>query len=164
MNWLDVVFLIVLLWAVQSSWRAGLIREAFTLIGIAAGIILAGQLYQPLARMLFGPVPNDGANAITFLAIVLAVWFGAGFLGRLVRETVYWIMLGWLDRLGGLVFGVVKGAVLIEIFLIVFARFPIFNTEELIQGSFIAARISRYAPVIMALLPLEFRRLTSIFP
>lgn len=163
MNWLDLIFLIILLWAMRSSWETGLIQEAFTLAGLAAGIIMAGQLYRPLARTLFGPAPNNAANAITFLALFLAIWFGASFLGRLVRETVYWIMLGWLDRLGGLLFGILKGLIVIEIFLIVFARFPVFNTEELIQGSLVASWISRYAPVIMALLPPEFRRLTGIF-
>lgn len=162
-NWLDLIFLVILLWAIRSSWETGLFREAFTLAGLVVGILMAGQLYRPLARTLFGPAPGNMANAITFLVILLAIWFGASFLGRLVRETVHWIMLGWLDRLGGLLFGILKGFVVIEIFLIVFARFPVFNTEELIQGSLIASWIHRYAPAIMLLLPPEFRRLTSIF-
>jgi membrane protein required for colicin V production len=161
-NWLDLFFLIILLWAVRSSWETGLIQEAFTLAGLIFGILMAGQLYRPVARILFGPAPNNLANAITFLAVLLAVWFGITFLGRLVRETVYWIMLGWLDRLGGLLFGILKGLVVIEIFLIVFARFPVLNTEELIQGSLIASRVQQYAPAIMALLPSEFRHLTRI--
>jgi len=162
-NWLDLVFLIILLWAVRSSWETGLVQEAFTLAGLVFGILMAGQLYRPFARTLFGPAPNNLANAITFLAILLAIWFGATFMGRLVRDTVHWIMLGWLDRLGGLLFGLLKGFVVIEIFLIVFARFPVLNTEELIQGSIIASWIQQYAPVVMALLPPDFRQLTNVF-
>ncbi len=163
MNWLDLIFVVILLWAVRSSWETGLIREGFTLAGLAVGILATGQLYRPVARMLFGPAPSNMANAVTFLAVMLAIWFSVSYLGRLIQETVHWIMLGWLDRLGGLVFGVLKGLIVIEIFLIVFARFPVLNTEELIQGSIIASWVHRYAPVIMTLLPPEFRRLTSIF-
>lgn len=162
-NWLDLFFLIILLWAVRSSWETGLIQEAFTLAGLALGILVAGQLYHPVARMLFGPAPKNLASAITFLAILLAIWFGVSYLGRLVRETVHWIMLGWLDRLGGLMFGALKGLIIIEIVLILVARFPVFNVEEPIQGSLIAAWIQRSAPVVLTLLPPEFRRLTTIF-
>lgn len=163
MNWLDLVFLIILVWAVRSSWETGLVQEAFTLAGLIVGIFVAGQLHRPLARVLFGLAPNNMANAITFLAILLAVWFSISFLGRGVRETIHLIRLGWLDRVGGLLFGVLKGFVVIAILLIVFARFPVRNTEELIQGSLIASWTQRYTPGIMAVLPPEFRRLTNIF-
>lgn len=161
-NWLDLVFVVVLLWAVRSSWEAGLVQETFTLLGLAAGIIVAGQLYALVARGLFGQVPREAANAVTFLAILVAVWFAVGFLGRLVQQTVRWIKLGWIDRLGGVVFGLIKGMIVVEVVLIVLARFPFLNTEELIQGSFIASWISGYLRVVIRLLPLEFRRLTTI--
>lgn len=163
-NWLDLVFALILVWAVRSSWEAGLIQETFTLLGLAAGIIMAGQLYAPLARGLFGPVPEEAANAVAFLAILVGVWFGISFLGRLVRETAHWVMLGWLDKAGGVLFGVLKGVIVIEILMLVFIRFPVVNTEELIQGSLIANWIARYNPLpfIISLLPPEFRRLTSI--
>lgn len=163
-NWLDLVFALILVWAVRSSWEAGLIQETFTLMGLAAGILVAGQLYAPLARSLFGPAPKEAANAVAFLAILGGVWFGVSFLGRLVRETAHWIMLGWLDKAGGVLFGVLKGVIVIEIFMLVFIRFPVVNTEELIKGSLLANLIAQYDPLpfIISLLPSEFRRLTSI--
>ncbi len=161
-NWLDLVFAFVLLWAVRSSWQAGLIQETFTLLGLGAGIFAAGRLYTFVARWLFGPEPRDIATAVAFLATLGSVWFAVSFLGRLVRETVYWIKLGWLDKAGGLVFGIAKGVIVIEIFLVVLARFPMYQVEELIAGSLIGNWVARYVTVVITLLPPEFRRLTTI--
>jgi uncharacterized membrane protein required for colicin V production len=142
--------------------ETGLIREVFALAGLVFGILLAGQLFRPFARSLFGPEPGSLENAGIFLVILVAIWMGAGLLGRMARQAARWILLGWLDRLGGLAFGALKGLILIEVFLILFARFPVSNIEALIQGSVIAGWISRYAPAVMALLPPEFQQLNTI--
>lgn len=163
MNWLDLVLVVIMLWAVRSSLEAGLIQELFTLLGLVAGILVAGRLYAPIARALSGQVPREVANAATFLAILVAVWFVVGLLGRLARQMARKMLLGWADRLGGVFFGLLKGLVLVEILLVVLARFPIFDTEDLIRGSLIASWVSRYVPVVIALLPSEFQRLTTIF-
>lgn len=162
MNWLDLVFAFILLWAVNSSRATGLIQEVFTLLGLGAGIILAGQLYAPLSRTLFGETPREIGSVVAFLAILLAVWFAVGFLGRLVRLSVRWMKFDWVDQFGGILFGLLKGLIIIEVLLVLFARFPVWNSEELIQGSFIASVVARFVPVVIRLLPDEFRRLTTI--
>ena len=162
MNWLDLIFVIILLWAVRSGWDVGLIREVFTLAGLAIGLVMAGQLFRPFADLLSGPEPSNLEYALSFLVVVVVIWFCISFLGRLVRETVHWVKLGWLDRIAGLLFGFLKGVIVIEIFIIVFARFPILNVEALIQGSLVATWISRYAPAVMALLPPDFQQLQRI--
>jgi membrane protein required for colicin V production len=65
------------------------------------------------------------ADAIGFLLIAFAIMAIAGLIGHIVSKTAHEIGLGCLDRLAGMVFGFVQGAVLVTIFiLVVLAFFP----------------------------------------
>lgn len=156
MSWLDAILLILLAGAVLSSWRAGLIQEVFTFGGLIVGIILAGQLYRPVADAVAGPSASNLAYAVAFLAILMAVWLAAGIGSQFLRATVRTMRLGWLDRLGGILFGVLKGMVWIFIIVIVLRRFPFYDTESLLEDSSIADWAYRNAQIILALLPREF--------
>lgn len=162
MNWLDIALVIVLIWAVRSSWDMGLIREGCTLAGIGFGIIIASQVYRPLAYLLFGQNANNLSYAFTLLLTLFSIVIGATAVGSILRETIHWFKLGWLDQLGGIAFGVLKGVIVIQIILIVFARFPVLNTDKLIQDSILADSLAQYAPYVMVLMPTEFHSLIGI--
>jgi uncharacterized membrane protein required for colicin V production len=136
-----------------SSWRAGLIQEVFTLGGLIVGIVLAGQLYRPVADAVAGPAASNLAYAVAFLAILSAVWLAAGIAARFVRAGLRTLRLGWADQLGGILFGVLKGMVWIFIIVIVLRRFPFYDTESLLQNSSIADWAYRNASIILSLLP-----------
>jgi membrane protein required for colicin V production len=156
MSWLDAMLLILLAGAVLSSWRAGLVQEVFTFGGLIAGIILAGQLYRPVAGAFAGPSASNLNFAVAFLAILMAVWLAAGIGAQFMRAAVRTLRLGWLDRAGGILFGVLKGIVWIFIIVIVLRRFPFYDTDSLLRESSIADWAYRNAQIILALLPREF--------
>jgi uncharacterized membrane protein required for colicin V production len=65
------------------------------------------------------------ANAIGFLLIALLVMAIANFVGAVASKTLHGIGLGCLDRLAGGVFGLLQGALLITLgILVVVAFFP----------------------------------------
>ena len=52
------------------------------------------------------------ADAIWFCLLVLGVMLVAAVLGMLVRGLIHGVGLGWLDKLAGFLFGLLRGAVL----------------------------------------------------
>ncbi len=160
MNWLDIMIIVIMGWFALTSLMTGIIREALTLIGFVLGVYLAGLYYPAGAELLreYIPTPNV-TKALSFLSILIGVWIAVSLLSLLLRELAEALSLGWLDHLGGLLFGLLKGFVVVEALLIVFTRFPLLGLDEAISKSVIASFALRHLPLLLALLPIEFHAL-----
>ncbi|MGC2299482.1 MAG: CvpA family protein [Acidobacteriaceae bacterium] len=120
----DWVILIVLILSVVSAAKAGLILEVFSLAGLIFGLLVASWDYQRLTpwmgQWIHSPTWNQ---ALSFMAIALAVMIAAGLVGRIIRWSVKSVGLGWADRLAGAAFGLIKGCALVTIAVMVIAAF-----------------------------------------
>ena len=149
---IDWLILIVLLVSVLSAAKNGFFLEVFSLAGALIGLVLASWNYQRLLPWITHWIHSlPAAEALSFLLIALGVMLLAGLLGRVIRWSVRSIGLGWLDRLFGALFGVVKGCVLVTIAVIVIAAFfpraSWFRNSRLAPGFLTAAHsISITAP------------------
>ncbi|MFQ6015212.1 MAG: CvpA family protein [Anaerolineae bacterium] len=157
MNWLDLVIIAMIGWLTLTSLRNGLIREAFTLVGFGAGVFVAGQYYLDGAAWL-GKLLGDVnyANAISFLAIMLTVWAAVSFVAGILRRVTHMLFLGWLDHLGGLLFGLVRAVIVVEALIIIFSRYPVLGLDEVIKDSLIGSFFLRSIPFLLDILPEEF--------
>jgi membrane protein required for colicin V production len=124
MNVVDLVILLLLALSALSGYRSGLIQCVFSLAGLIAGIAVASWHYKRFAYE-FAPVVHSQAlaDAIWFCLIALAVMLVAGLLGMLVRGLVHGVGLGWLDKALGLIFGLLRGAVLATLCIVILAAF-----------------------------------------
>lgn len=160
MNWLDIAVLVILGVSAFNGLRQGLIKTALSLAGLIIGIILAGQFYQQLAGLL-AFIPNeDIANIAAFILILVGVMVIASILARLLKFAVSVVLLGWVNRLGGAVFGLVLGAIFLSAILATWAKF--FGSDS-ISESFMAAFLLDKFPLILALLPAEFDAIRDFF-
>jgi membrane protein required for colicin V production len=161
MNWLDIIILIGLVISTFGGLMQGLIRAALTLVGLVVGVILAGRFYGPLAGLL-GFIPNEtAAKIIAFVLILVAVIAVAMLLAavlRLVAKAT--IILGWLDRIGGAVFGFLIGAISWSILLAIWVKF---FGGDLVASSFLAKMLLDKFPLILGLLPSEFDAIRDFF-
>jgi len=73
-------------------------------------------------------------------------------------------MLGPLDHIGGLVFGLLKGFVLVEGLLILFAGYRVEALTRAMDGSLLTPLFLHGLPVLLHLLPGEFRQAVARFP
>ncbi len=120
----DWIIVAVLLLCTLQAARRGFFVETFSLVGIVAGIGVASWNYTRLLPWFQGWLRSGAlADAASFVCIALAVMLAAGLIGRLVRWSVQSIGLGWADRLLGAVFGLVKGAVLVTLGVMVLVAF-----------------------------------------
>ncbi len=124
MNIVDIAILVLLGSSAILGFRSGLIQSIFSLVGLVSGIAMACWNYQRFARELAPTVHSMAlAEAICFSLLAIAIMVAAGLLGWLVKTLVHTVGLGWLDRLVGLLFGVVRGGLLATLFIVVLAAF-----------------------------------------
>ena len=116
MGIIDVIVLLTIFISGIFAFYRGLVRE---LLGLTAWILAAlGALYglyyvRPLFRkMISNPTVADiiGASCIALVILVICTLFNAYITGKLRQSA-----LSGLDRLLGLFFGVLRGALLITI-------------------------------------------------
>ena len=124
MNVVDIVILLLLVVSALSGFRSGLIQCVLSLVGLLAGIAVACWNYKRFAYE-FAPVVHSQAvsAAICFCLIALAVMLVAGLLGMLIKGLVHGVGLGWLDSALGLIFGLLRGAVLATLCIVILAAF-----------------------------------------
>ncbi len=122
MNWLDIVIVLVVIGFVITAYMAGLIREVVTLVAAVAGIVVAGLLYDNLAAdVLVFMDDADAAEAISFLILAGAVYLFGQIVAIMLSKMASLLMLGWANRAGGAVFGVLKGLLVVQALLIILA-------------------------------------------
>ena len=161
MSWLDILIVIGLIISVFSGFRTGLIKAVLTLVGLIVGVVLAGQFYGTLAGWL-GFISNPQvAQVVAFIIIVVAVLIVAAILAAVLKWTAEAVLLGWVNRLGGAVFGLVLGAIFWSAILVAWVKF--IGPSQVIIDSGIATFLLGIFPVILNLLPGEFNQVRGFF-
>lgn len=116
MTALDIVAAGVIAFFAFSGFRKGLIAEIMKLVGVILGLVLGLHFMEPVGRIIHGFIPLQPAaeNALGFLGVLVATIIVTLMISNRVRSVAKMAMLGWLDRSGGIVFGGLKGALIIS--------------------------------------------------
>ena len=159
MNWLDLLIVGILAWTVFRAFSSGLIREVVTLIGLVAGIALSGAFYDDLsANLEFVIADPSTRQLVAFGAIFLGTTIAGYVISAVLRTAAALLFLGPIDKIGGAVFGLVKGFLLVQIVLIAVTIFPAQTSlAKAVAGSTLAPYFLRFTPTIKAMLPAEFQ-------
>jgi membrane protein required for colicin V production len=136
--------------AIFKGLRKGLILGIFSLLAFIIGLAAALKLSVIVA----GYLKNSAGSfskwlpLISFMLVFIAVIFLVGLLARIIKKTVRFAMLGWLDSLGGMI-------LYIAIYTIIFSVF-LFYAEKLfliqpatIQSSKLYSYISSWGPKVI---------------
>ena len=161
MNWLDIVILVAIAVAIVIGLRIGIIKAALSLAGVVVGVILAGRYYIPFSQQLSFISQANVAKVVAFAIILIGVMVIAAVLAVLLKWTASAMMLGWVDRLGGAVFGLVLGAIFCGALLAIWVKFM--GLAEAIAESTLAPILLDRLPMVLALLPGEFDAVRSFF-
>ena len=157
MNWLDGVILALLVWFIFAAFTAGLIREIVTIVSAVLGVVLAGLFYDRLADDIGTFIDSERAARIAaFLAIFGGIVIAGQLAAWLLKETASLLMLGTFDQLAGAAFGFVKGILIIQVLLILFATYPSLGLDDHISESSLSPLFVERAPILLKVLPAEF--------
>ncbi len=95
--------------AVFGTMR-GFVSEIFTLVAWVAGISAVKLFYVPAEVLLEGPIGSTGGAAVLAVALCFGLAFVATrLIGNSLGKAAHAAMLGPVDRVLGLGFGVLKG-------------------------------------------------------
>jgi membrane protein required for colicin V production len=113
MTWFDYAVLSVLGVSLLWSLLHGFVRELVSVLGWVAAFVLATAFTQVVARMLPESLGSFLAGLIAFLVIFVGTWLLSGLIGLILSKAAKAAGLGWADRLLGGLFGLVRGAVIV---------------------------------------------------
>ena len=160
MNWIDIIIIIALIIPIFAGLRMGIIKAALSLVGLIVGVVLASNFYQELGGVLNFIADENIANIVAFILILAVVMVIANVAAALLKYTAKAILLGWVDRLGGAVFGLFIGAIFMGAILATIVKF--FGTE-LVTESVLAGVLLDKFPLVLGLLPSEFDSVRDFF-
>jgi len=153
MNWLDIVIIVSIAITTFVGLKIGLIKAILSLAGLIVGLVLARLYYVPLSEQLTFISQVTLAKVAAFAIIMIGVMIIAGILAMILKWIASLIMLGWVNRIGGAVFGLVLGVLFCGTILALWVNF--FGVGEVIANSGLAALLSQF-PLALNLLPGEF--------
>ncbi len=148
MNLLDAICLLLIIGFSFWGLIRGFIREAFSLGGIILGVFLGLSLnagFGAILTPLLG-VEADMGQILAFIIIFLLVSLLISLLGVLVKKAAKFVLLGWLDRLLGLVFGFVKGVLIASVVCFLLVALPIPDMDKNVEGSKVGPLVIGVAP------------------
>jgi membrane protein required for colicin V production len=149
MNYVDLLLLLPIIWFVYQGFRRGFIIELASLVALILGIYAALYFSGYAAGFLvdrfhMGPkyVPVV-SFIITFIVVVFLVYS----VGKLLEKVINMIALGFVNKFAGAVFGLLKGAVIISVVLMIINHFnDNFISEEKRANSMLYDPIEDIAP------------------
>ena len=161
MNWLDIIILVIIAISTVIGLKVGIIKAFFAVAGGIIGVFLAGRFSGSLADRLPFISDADVAKVVAFAVILIVVMIIAAILAVVIKWATSAVMLGWVNRLGGAVFGFVLGAIFCSALLIIWVKFV--GITEPVSGSALASLLLSSFPMVLTLLPAEFDSIRSFF-
>jgi len=161
MNWFDIVIIIALAISVVSGIKAGIIKVLFTLAGGIIGVVLAGRYSEGLADKLTFISDSSIAGIVAFAIILIAVMIVAMVLAFVIKKIASVVLLGWVDKLGGAVIGLIAGAIFCGALLAMWLKFQ--GDNDIITGSALASFLIDKFGIVLGLLPSEFQSVRNFF-
>ncbi len=106
---LDLFFAVILLLAVWKGYRRGLIVGLFSLVAIIIGLAAAMKLSTVVAGYIGKAVKvsDEWLPVISFIVVFIIVVLLIRLAANAIEKTIEVAMLGWVNKLGGIVLYVV---------------------------------------------------------
>lgn len=147
---IDIIAMGLLALAIFRGIQKGLVIALFSVValvlGAAAALKLSGLVAVYLAEALPGMV--RWVPALAFIAVLIGVVLLVRMLAGLIENALEWTLLGWANKLGGVLLFVFLYAVLFSIALFYTDKMGLIGPAQK-AGSFSFGILQPLAPTIM---------------
>lgn len=137
MNTLDIILAICFIPALIRGISKGFVEQAAALVAFFLSVWMAFR-FSTLAADWLRPVlevSETVLNVVAFVAILVVVSIAMVLIGKLISKFIKVAMLGWLDKLLGVLFGFLVTALILGVLIVSFdavnTRFTIVAAEKL---------------------------------
>ena len=140
MSIVDIILLICFIPAVVQGFRKGFISQVIAIVSIILGAWLSFRFASAVSEWLAQYIQGSEQilKLIAFALILIAVIAGLALLGKLIEGTFKLVMLGWLNRLLGVLFSLLKAGLIVGLIIMAFCSLNNtfgFVSEETLNGS-----------------------------
>ncbi len=124
MNPFDVFIILVMGYSIVRGLFRGLVKEVSSIIGVLGGFYAAYSYYPLVAKLLSGIIDEQSyLNILSFLIIFCGILIIISVLGVVIKYLLNVAFLGWIDRICGLGFGLIKGVLIVTVIFIILTTF-----------------------------------------
>ena len=142
MNPFDIVIIVIIGYSLVRGLFRGLVKEVSSIIGVFGGFYAAytyyGSLGRPLARLIHD---ISYLNILSFMIIFCMVLIMVSVVGVIIKYLLNIAFLGWVDRIGGVIFGITKGVLVVSVLFISLTAF-LPKGSAFIKNSVLAPHVS----------------------
>ena len=159
-NFLDIIILIPLfLWA-RQGYNKGLIISVASFTALVLGLYIAFFFWDFTAEKLTEhfEINKEYLKLIAFLLTFVIVVMVVVLTGNILQKFIDVLMLGFLNKAAGLVFGVLKGALYLSILIFIINYFDSGKNlikQEYRDGSVLYKPVESFAPMLYSQLNLD---------
>ena len=108
MIWLDIVFLVPLLWGAYSGFKKGLIAQVLGLTSLFAGVWLGVNYQEMVSPFLIEKVQEKYLSISCFIVLFFLVIILGAITTKIIEKFANFIQLKLINKLVGLILGVLK--------------------------------------------------------
>lgn len=147
---IDIIYAILIVIAIFKGYKKGLIIAIFSIVAFIVGLAAALKLSATVAAYLQNSV-NISGKWLPFLSFAMV--FGlvtvlVGMGGKLIEKTFEMALLGWANRIGGILLFVILYTIIFSIFLFYAEKIHLFE-EATIQSSKVFPFIKPWGPKVI---------------
>lgn len=130
MSFFDIIVAALLGYSLYKGIKNGLFVEVASFISLLLGIYLAIKFSSLMTGMISKHVSWNPTNIqltafiLTFILVVIGVYF----LAKILTGIADFAMLGWMNKLGGGLFRILKTILILSVFIALFEKINFNNT------------------------------------
>ncbi len=153
MNLIDIILLICFIPALFGGIKSGFIKQVAALAALLIGIWAGWQFSSFFAESvnIWSDTNKILVKIISFAAVFLIVVFVINLIGHAIHGILNLVMLGWLDKLLGVLFSIVKYGFILSMIIFFMeslnSLYP-FLPQQTLDSSKLYGFISSIAPTI----------------
>ncbi len=133
---LDIVVVCLMMIAIFKGYSKGMVSTIFSFLAIIVGLVIAFKFSAIVATWLQKStnIPTYWLPFISFLVIIIAIIFIAKISSSVVENIFQVVLLGWLNKLCGIVVYVALYAIVLSGFLFFLEKMSLIKPETLINS------------------------------
>jgi len=150
---LDIIILVTLAWYTYKGFSKGLIIELATLIALLLGVYIASNFSYYTADLLRDNFDfhSKYMSIISFSITFVGVVFLVMLLGKVLEKAINILLLSFVNKLAGAIFGLLKAAFILSILTFILTTFGIENNlidQEMQEKSYLYEPVKSLAPTL----------------
>ena len=123
MNIIDAIILICLIPALIQGLRKGFISQAISIVSLVTGIWASARFADIVTEWIsqYMSASEQILKIVAFVLILIVVFIALGLVGRLLESILKFAFLGWVNKLLGVVFSLMKAFLILGLVIILFS-------------------------------------------